>query len=366
MLTRRELLAAAAVTAAAARAQSPAAAATKGAAPKGPVAVSSRNGLKAVGKAVERMKAGADPLDAVVEGIAILEDDPSDMTVGYGGVPNEEGVVQLDACVMHGPSARAGAVASLEGVKNPARVAKKVMETTDHVLLVGPGARRFAEMHGFPTQNLLTDKARKVWLYWKQNLSARDKWVEPDVSQLDPEVKEFIKEYGADPFRDPRSYGTVHVSANDGRGNLAGGTSTSGLFFKMPGRVGDSPIVGAGCFTDNDVGSAGSTGRGEANILVCGAHTVVELMRQGKSPKEACLQVLDRIAKTTRDRRLLGANGRPAFGINFYAVNKDGAYAGASMYGLRSNGKPAEFAVADARGARYEPSAYLFEGAVPV
>ncbi len=365
MLTRRELLAAAAAATAATKTAG--AAEVQAAAPtKGPVAVSSRNGLKAVAKAVERMKAGADPLDAAVDGVAILEDDPSDMTVGYGGVPNEEGVVQLDACVMHGPTARAGAVASLEGVKNPARVAKKVMETTDHVLLVGPGARRFAELHGFPIQNLLTDKARKVWLYWKQNLSDRDKWLEPDPSQLDPEVKDFIREYGADPFRDPRSHGTIHLSANDGRGNLAGCTSTSGLFFKMPGRVGDSPIVGAGCFTDNEVGSAGSTGRGEANILVCGAHTVVELMRQGKSPKEACLQVLDRIARTTKDRRLLDAKGRPAFGINFYAVNKDGAYACASLYGVRSNGKPAEFAVADARGARYEPAAFLFDGKPPV
>jgi len=179
-------------------------------------------------------------------------------------------------------------------------------------------------------------------------------------------VRDFIREYGADPFRDPRSYGTIHLSANDGRGNLAGCTTTSGLFFKMPGRVGDSPIVGAGCFTDNDVGSAGSTGRGEANILVCGAHAVVESMRQGKSPKEACLQVLDRIARTTKDRRLLDAKGRPAFGISFYAVNKDGAYAGASMYGLRGDGKPAEYAVADGKGARREPLAYLFDGRVPV
>jgi N4-(beta-N-acetylglucosaminyl)-L-asparaginase len=256
-------------------------------------------------------------------------------------------------------------VASLEGVKNPARVAKKVMETTDHVLLVGPGAKRFAEMNGFPIQNLLTEKARKVWLYWKQNLSAKDKWLEPDPSQLDPEVRDFIKEFGADLFRDPRSYGTIHLSAHDGRGNLAGCTTTSGLFFKMPGRVGDSPIIGAGCFVDNEVGSAGSTGRGEANILVCGSHTVVELMRQGKSPKEACLQVLDRIARTTKEQRLLDPKGRPAFGISFYAVNKDGAYACATMYGTKGDGKPVEFAVADARGARKEPAAFLFEGKAP-
>jgi N4-(beta-N-acetylglucosaminyl)-L-asparaginase len=372
MLTRRELLATTATTAttfsaAAATAALTAAASASGAGPApgprpGAVAVASRNGLKAVEKAMERMRAGADPLDAAIDGVALAEDDPNEMTVGLGGVPNEDCVVQLDACVMHGPTGRAGAVASLEGVKNPSRVAKKVMETTDHVLLVGPGARRFAELHGFPIQNLLTEKARKVWLYWKQNLSGRDKWLEPDPAQLDPEVRDFIQEYGSDPFRDPRSHGTIHLSANDGKGALAGCTSTSGLFFKMPGRVGDSPLIGAGCFTDNEVGSAGSTGRGEANILVCGAHTVVELMRHGRSPREACLEVLDRIARTTRDRRLLTPRGKPAFGIHFYAVNRDGAYGAAAMWQLRVNGKPAEFAVADGRGARLEPCAYLLDG----
>lgn len=358
MLTRREMLASTITAAAGA-----AGAAGPGPAPKpGPVAVASRNGLKAVEKAVERMRAGADPLDAAIDGVSLVEDDPNDMTVGHGGVPNEEGVVQLDACVMHGPTARAGAVASLEGVKNPARVARKVMESTDHVLLVGPGARRFAEMHGFSIQNLLTDKARKVWLYWKQNLSARDKWLEPDPEKLEPEVREFIQEYGTDPFRDPRSHGTIHLSAYDGKGALAGCTSTSGLFFKMPGRVGDSPLIGAGCFVDNEVGSAGSTGRGEANILVCGAHAAVELMRRGKSPKEACLEVLDRIARGTRERRLLTPSGKPAFGISFYAVSRDGAYAGASMWRIRPNGKPTEFAVADGKGARLEPCAYLMDG----
>ncbi len=357
MLTRRELLATTAAAAAASKLSSAAPPAAR------PVAVASKNGLRAVARAVERMKAGAAPLDAVVEGVNIIEEDPADMTVGYGGVPNEEGVVQLDACVMHGPTARAGAVASLEGIKHPSKVAKLVMETTDHVLLVGPGARRFAEMHGLPVENLLTEKARKVWLYWKQNLSPIDKWVEPAPDKLDPDVKAFIQEYGTDSFRDPRTHGTVHVSAVDARGDLAGCTSTSGLFFKMPGRVGDSPIIGAGCFTDNEVGSAGSTGRGEANILVAGAHTVVELMRGGKSPRDACLEVLRRIAGTTKDKRLLDKKGRPAFGIRFYAVNKAGAYAGASMWSAPDkSGKPAQFAVADAQGARLEDCVCLFEG----
>lgn len=331
-------------------------------APSLPIAVASANGRRAVARAVERMRAGADPLDATIEGVNIIEDDPNDMTVGYGGVPNEEGVVQLDACVMHGPSARAGAVAALEGVKNPTKVARLVMETTDHVLLVGAGARKFADMNGFGHENLLTEKARKVWLYWKQNLSALDKWLEPEPDKLDPDVRDFIRQYGSAYFRDPRSNGTVHVSAVDARGAIAGCTSTSGLFFKIPGRVGDSPLIGAGCFTDNNVGSAGSTGRGEANIMVVGAHTAVEMMRQGKSPKEACLEVLRRIAAITRDRRLLDKTGKPNFGIFFYAVNKRGEYSGAAMWSHSRTGKPNQFAVADASGDRLEDCAYLFDG----
>ena len=330
--------------------------------PRSPVAVGSANGLRAVARAVERMRGGVDPLDAAIEGVNIIEDDPNDMTVGYGGVPNEDGVVQLDACVMHGPTARAGAVAALEGVKNPTKVAKLVMETTDHVLLVGAGARRFADVNGFPHENLLTEKARKVWLYWRQNLSPLDKWLEPDPDKLDPAVRDFIREYGSDMFRDPRSHGTVHVSAVDSKGQLAGCTSTSGLFFKMPGRVGDSPIIGAGCFTDNAVGSAGSTGRGEANIMVTGSHTIVEMMRQGKSPRDACLEALKRIVAITRDKRLLDKSGRPNFGIKFYAVNKRGEYASSSMWSDPKNGKPAKFAVADGTGARHEECAFLYEG----
>ena len=329
--------------------------------PKPPVAVSSANGLKAVAKAVELMRQGTDPLDAAVAGVNLVEDDPNDMTVGYGGVPNEEGVVQLDASVFHGPTARAGAVASLEGVKNPSKVAKLVMENTDHVLLVGAGARKFADAFGFARENLLTEKARKVWLYWKQNLSDKDKWLEPPVEKLDPEVKAFIDEFGWDEFRRPQRGGTVHLSACDSRGDLSGCTSTSGLFFKMPGRVGDSPIVGAECFTNNDVGSAGSTGRGEANILVSGGHLTVEFMRQGQHPRDACLATLKRIAQTTREKRLLDGKGRPAFSIKFYAVNKKGEYGSASMYGSSTTGKPSRFAVADAGGARLEDCAFLFD-----
>src|SRR5438477_7306759 len=354
-LTRRKLLGTAAAAAALAQAGHAQQKATR------PVAISSANGLKAVELAVRRMQEGADPLEAAIAGVNLVEDDPADMTVGYGGVPNEEGVVQLDACVMHGPTGRAGAVASLEGVKNPTKVARLVMETTDHVLLVGPGARHFATMNGFGTENLLTEKARKVWLFWKQNLSDKDKWLEPQPDRYPPEVKQFIEEFGWDELRKPQRGGTIHLSAVDGRGDLAGCTSTSGLFFKMPGRVGDSPIVGAGCFTDNDVGSAGSTGRGEANLLVGGGHLAVEFMRQGRHPKDACVEVLRRIAKTTRERRLLDAQGRPKFGITFYAVSKRSEYGAAAMYAFSPSGKRSQFAVADARGARKEDCAYLYE-----
>ncbi|HTO95455.1 MAG TPA: N(4)-(beta-N-acetylglucosaminyl)-L-asparaginase [Myxococcales bacterium] len=355
-LSRRRLLG----TAAAAAALSQAARGQKQA-PARPVAISSSNGLKSVELAVKQMAGGADPLDAAIAGVNLVEDDPNDMTVGYGGIPNEEGVVQLDSCVMHGPTGRAGAVASLEGVKNPSKVAKLVMETTDHVLLVGPGARHFATLNGFPQESLLTERARKVWLFWKQNLSTNDKWLEPDPERYPPEVKQFIEEFGWDDLRKPQGGGTIHLSALDGRGDLAGCTSTSGLFFKMPGRVGDSPIIGAGCFTDNEVGSAGSTGRGEANILVCGGHLTVELMRQGKHPKDACLMTLERIAGTTREKRLRDANGRPNFHITFYALNKAGQYGCASMYAYSDSRKRRQFAVATSTGARKEDCAFLYE-----
>jgi len=361
LVSRRMFLSSAALAPFAASAAGPTSTGGGGGGPR-PVVVGSLNGLKAAELAVQRMEAGADPLDAIVAGVNLVEDDPKDMSVGYGGIPNEDGVVQLDSCVMHGPTSRAGAVAALEGIKNPSRVAKAVMETTDHILLVGAGARRFAEMNGFPVENLLTDKARKVWLYWKQNLSAKDKWLEPDPSKLDPDVQDFIKEYGRDPFRDPRSHGTVHLSACDGQGALAGCTSTCGLFFKMPGRVGDSSIIGAGCFVDNGVGAAGSTGRGEANILISGGHLVVERMRAGRSPKDACLDALRRIAETTKEKRLLDPRGRPAFPISFYAVSKSGTYGMAAMWSHRPSGKPSQFAVADTKGARLENAAYLYEG----
>ncbi len=291
------------------------------------VAVSSKNGLEAVGRAVRSMETGAAPVDAAVHGVAIVEEDPEDVTVGYGGLPNSEGVVQLDACCMDGPTMRAGAVAALEGFKHPAQVALEVMRRTTRVLLVGEGAARFAASLGFPTEDLLTERSRKIWLYWKGQMSAVDDWEAPPNLIDDPDVQWYIKEFGPVP-----PTGTINLCAVNAEGDLGGTTTTSGLFFKIPGRVGDSPIIGAGLYVDNEVGAAGSTGRGESVIQIAGAHTVVELMRGGATPREACLGALDRLVRATRVASLLDAQGRPTFDVKFYAVNKAGDAAGAAIW----------------------------------
>lgn len=307
--------------------------------------VSSRNGLRATAKAMELLKQGKDPLEAVIAGVNIVESDPNDITVGYGGLPNEEGVVELDASVMHGPTHNAGAVACLHNIKNPSKVAKLVMERTDHVLLVGKGALKFAKAHGFKEENLLTDKSRKIWLRRKETLSDRDYWFPPKSETLEPELKAYVD-----------THGTINCIAIDDKGNLAGVTTTSGFFFKIPGRVGDSPIIGAGLYVDNEVGAAGSTGRGEANILSCGSYQVVDFMRKGFSPEEACLKTLERIAdKSKLQPYLLDKNGRPRFGLNFYAINKKGEYGAASMWSGR------KFAVHDGQENKFLPTAYLFK-----
>lgn len=308
-------------------------------------AVSSANGIEAVRVARERILAGSDVLDAVIAGVNRVEDDPEDLTVGYGGLPNEEGVVELDASVMHGPTHRAGAVAALTGIKNPSKVARLVMQQTDHVLLVGEGALRFARAHGFEEQDLLTEKARKIWLYWKQTLSESDDWVPPPPETLDPAVREF---FGLD-----RPTGTIHCSGIDAAGNVSCVTTTSGLAFKIPGRVGDSPIVGAGLYCDNTVGSCGSTGRGEANLQNLCSFAAVELMRGGMNATDAGLEVLRRVAATT-EPRLRDEQGRPDFGLKFYLIGPRGEHAGVSMWG------PAQYAVADSAGARLEDCAVLY------
>ena len=320
--------------------------------------IASGNGAAATQKAWELMQEGADPLDAVVAGVAIVEDDPRDTSVGYGGLPNERGIVELDAAVMHGPTHRAGGVASLQNIRHPAQVALKVLQRTDHVLLVGAGALEFARAHGFQEENLLTDHARRIWLRWKETLSERDDWL-PDPADTEPPVAEFFRQHselvaatGALRFRRPT--GTIHCSAMNASANLSCTTTTSGMAFKIPGRVGDSPIIGAGLYVDNEVGSCGSTGRGEANLQNVSSFAGVELMRNGASPEDAGMEVLRRIAKTT-EPRLRDAQGQPDFNINFYLMSKDGRYAGVTMFG------DVAFAVTDERGTRLEKCRPLFK-----
>jgi N4-(beta-N-acetylglucosaminyl)-L-asparaginase len=333
-----------------------------------PVVVASGNGVAAVERAFERLEGGSDPLDAAIAGVNLVEEDPADYTVGYGGIPNADGVIQLDACCMHGPTHRGGGVAALEGIKTPSRVAKLVLERTDHVLLVGPGALEFAKLHGFREEDLHTPFTRELYAYWKGAVSARDDYLPPPVEGLSPEVQEFIRRYGEEFFypdaatpevgRDrlrENVYGTINCEALDAAGNLGGVTTTSGLFFKIPGRVGDSPIVGAGLYLDNDVGAAGSTGRGEANLLNLSSFLVVEKMRGGMHPTDACLEACKRIAENNLERRLQREDGRPNFNVSFYAVDKAGRFGSAAIY------SGASFAVADGRGARREDSAGLFE-----
>ena len=307
-----------------------------------PIVISSANGMQATAKAMEILKGGGKPLDAVIAGVNIVEDDPNDNSVGYGGLPNEDCEVELDASVMDGLTCRCGAVAALKFIRNPSRVARLVMERTDHIFLVGDGALNFALKMGFQKENLLTEDSRKRWIEWRANLSATDAWLSEE--QEGTAFGQVIKHYG-----------TINCLAVDSTGNIAGTTTTSGLAWKIPGRVGDSPIIGAGLYVDNEIGAAGSTGRGEANIKVCGAHAVIELMRQGKTPAQACIETLERVVKTTRERRLLNKEGRPNFQLNFYAVTKRGEFGGAALY-------PSRFCVNTGAGSRLVNSEHLFQG----
>jgi N4-(beta-N-acetylglucosaminyl)-L-asparaginase len=302
-----------------------------------PAVIASTNGLRGVAKAYEMMTTGADPLDAAIAGVNIQELDPNDQSVGLGGLPNEDGVVQLDASCMHGPTKRAGAVGALEDIATPSLVAKAVMDYTDHIFLVGAGAKKFALEMGFKPQNLLTEASRQMWLKWKANLNPYDNWLDHD-----------------DPVKIAFTTGTINMNAVNANGDIGSVTTTSGLSWKIPGRVGDSPIIGAGQYCDNAVGAAGSTGRGEANIKACGAFLIVERMRQGASPEQACLEALQRAIAMT-EQRLLDDKGRPRYDLNYYAIAKDGRYGAACMY------QGSRFAVADAKGARLEDSAYLFK-----
>ena len=310
----------------------------------GAICISSGNGVPAVTKAMEEMAKGTAPVDAAVAGVNINELDPEDTSVGYGGLPNEDGVVELDAAVMDGPTHRAGAVASIRNIKTPSRVALLVMRRTQHILLVGEGALRFAKDHGFQEENLLTEKSRKLWLYWRETLSDKDNWLPPTDSEL-----------ANDPVLKNRPTGTIHLSARDAKGQLGCCTTTSGLAWKMAGRVGDSPLIGDGLYCDNDVGSAGGTGRGESAILSCAAFAIVERMRGGRKPVDACLDVLARVVDESRKNGHINKDGQPDFNLATYAIAKDGSYGSAALWSKTS------FAVADAKGARLEDCAFLFE-----
>jgi N4-(beta-N-acetylglucosaminyl)-L-asparaginase len=347
--SRRSFLASVASSAAAASAapliasaapQDPARNATAG----GARCIASGNGVAAVTKALEEMAKGAAPVDAAVAGVNINELDPEDDSVGYGGLPNEDGIVELDAAVMDGPSHRAGAVASLRGVKTPSRVALLVMRRSDHVLLVGEGASRFARAHGFREEELLTERSRKLWLHWKETLSGTDDWFPPTDAEI-----------AADPVLRKRPTGTIHLSARSAGGDLGCTTTTSGLAFKLAGRVGDSPLIGDGLYLDNEVGSAGGTGRGESAILSCAAFAIVERMRAGRAPVDACLDLLARVVDQSRRNGNADAEGKPTFNLSVYALAKDGRYASASLW------SGPKFAVADDAGPRQEACAFVFE-----
>ena len=317
-----------------------------------PVVISSANGIRGVARAYDMItRQNADTLDAIIAGVNIEELDPEDQFVGLGGLPNEEGVVQLDASCMHGPTRRAGAVGALEDIATPSLVAKAVMDHTDHIMLVGAGAKKFALEMGFKEQNLLTEKSRQDWLRWKACLNPADAWLDARSDSVLPPSTASI------PFDHPLhvkfTTGTINMNAVNVAGDMSSVTTTSGMSWKVPGRVGDSPIIGAGQYCDNTVGAAGSTGRGEANIKACGAFLIVEFMRQGLSPDDACLKTIDRVIAMT-ERRLLDVQGRPLFDLQFYALAKDGRFGSATAY------EGAQFAVADAQGARLLPMRFKF------
>jgi N4-(beta-N-acetylglucosaminyl)-L-asparaginase len=394
--------------------------------PAKPVIVTRVTGDNSIQEAYQMLLDGQDTLDAVHHVCLGRENDPKDHSVGLGGLPNEEGVVELDSCCMHGPSRSAGSVGGVRDIKNVCLVARKVYEHTGHVMLVAEGAQRFAVDLGFPKENLLTEDARRIWMLWKENSSQMDWWgpsmteptwkdpyagkpapkptmdlhglsslrqdspvqtaVQPSAQQLragivprhpTPEWAETIRlraeklvqmaaDLGIAP--DDRLYaaeqvlwpttGTIHVSVVNTKGEISGATTTSGLAWKLPGRLGDSPILGAGSYTDQDVGSAGATGSGEENIKVAGAHTIVELMRQGRTPQEAGIETLRRIVRNydgdmTKIRLL---------DMEYYIVRKDGAYAGCTLWSTSPTGRPRVFTVNDGAGYRVEKCAALLEG----
>lgn len=313
-----------------------------------PVVIASANGnfhknggsKTCVELAFERMVGGTDILESLIAGVNLVELDPEDTSVGYGGLPNADGVVQLDSCCMHGPKKRAGGVAALEGVRTPSRVAHAVMESTDHHLLVGKGAQDFARNMGFAIEaDLNTERSRKAWLEWKRQTDPKH-YLRPEDRKTSAHVEpqRILRRLIADGVIPARHYwGTINCNGVNAAGELAGVTTTSGLAWKIPGRVGDSPILGAGLYVDGAIGAAGSTGRGEANLYNLSSYLIIESIRQGRHPKDACLEALRRIRANTIERRLRKPNGDPNFNITFYAINAKGEHAAVAMYAEDDN-----------------------------
>lgn len=336
---------------------------------KRPVVISSANGLAACAKAMETIKSGGDTLDAVIAGVNIVELDPNDTSVGYGGLPNEDGVVELDACVMHGPTKRAGSVAAIHGIKTPSKIAKLVMDHTTHVMIVGEGATHFAEVYGYKREDLLTEKSKLAYLVWKESLrspNAFNNWVSMEqnltgepaapIKQLRsrfPNTDDATLAWAWEMATHP-TYGTINCMAVNANGEMSGVTTTSGLAWKIPGRVGDSPIIGAGLFVDQEVGGGGSTGVGELNIRIAGGHTIVESMRRGMSPKEAVLEALKRVSKLYNDDQKI----LDKLDIEFYALRKDGEHAAGSLWGSHTSYKT--YSVNDGGESRHEPCVFLY------
>jgi N4-(beta-N-acetylglucosaminyl)-L-asparaginase len=329
------------------------------------VVISSANGHKfknggdktCVETALGKITKGEDVLEALIAGVNIVELDPEEDSVGYGGLPNAEGVVQLDSCCMHGPKKRAGGVAALEGVRTPSLVARAVMEQTDHHLIVGKGAQEFARSLGFKIEDdLNTEKSRAAWLRWKRETDP--------LHYLDPikrqeAMRRIELQMIAEGIIDPNHfYGTINCDGVNAKGEVCGVTTTSGLAWKIPGRVGDSPILGAGLYVDNEIGAAGSTGRGEANLYNLCSFVIVEEMRRGAHPKDAGMAALRRIKSNTIEKRLLNQRGEPNFNISFYVLSKKGEHAGVAMYG----GKTMNYAYCDENGPKIASLEPLLQG----